>query len=184
MSSKLAEEEEVMKIRLVHLNGWTEEFEDAMTVAQVTGGDKQQHFVFAQAQLATLLNSKPKPLDSATQLQKGSIYFLLPLSIFNTEMSPIDLATISKRLTLAAAAHKPSRIDNKKKKKKKQSKLEIRNRYADRYVPPRINEALGDVDVNNDKQNTSWKPILESITERSFTRAESDSSHQDQDHRY
>ncbi|KAL1818121.1 hypothetical protein ACET3Z_020695 [Daucus carota] len=209
-------------VRVVHLNGWLEEFEDPVTVGQVTG-NQPKHFVFPQAQLLSL---DSKPLDSAAQLELGNIYFLLPHSIFQAEMSPIDLATIYKRLTSAAQkSFKPpnpssSSFNNNNNTTEQaadtntaaagmqQNKLKP-NPYADRYVPPRFNTTLSITDGNSndnkhlfynydhtscdsllmkqqqqqvgDHSPRSWKPILESIIERSFTlrSTESDSSHQD-----
>ncbi|KAL8144582.1 hypothetical protein AgCh_002960 [Apium graveolens] len=198
-------------VRVVHLNGWLEEFEDPVTVKQVTG-NQPKHFVFPQAQLLSL---DSKPMDSAAQLQLGNIYFLLPHSIFQAEMSPMDLATIYKRLT--SAAQKPAKPPNRtadniststdnvvagagqQPQQQQQGKLKP-NRYADRYVPPKINSRPSEHMFNNYDQAScddlitkqqqqqvceqwprSWKPILESIVERSFTlrSTESDSSHQD-----
>ncbi|KAK1353473.1 hypothetical protein POM88_051838 [Heracleum sosnowskyi] len=201
-------------VRVVHLNGWMEEFEDPVTVKQVTG-NQPKHFVFPQAQLLSL---DSKPMDSAAQLVLGNIYFLLPHSIFQDEMSPMDLVTIYKRLT--SAAQKPVKPPNRTTadtnnnkvaaadtstaagQQQQQSKLKP-NRYADRYAPPRMNTTPSDHMFYNydqtscgglvtkqqqqqqqqvcDQSPRSWKPILESIIERSFTlrSTESDSSHQD-----
>lgn len=194
-------------VRVVHLNGWMEEFEDPVTVKQVTG-NQPKHFVFPQAQVLSL---DSKPMGSAAQLELGNIYFLLPHSIFQAEMSPMDLATIYKRLT--SAAHKSVKppilrtADNNNNNNvvaadtstaagQQQSKLKP-NRYADRYVPPRINTTTPSEHMFNiscdglvrkqqqqvccDQSPRSWKPVLESIIERSFTltSTESDSSHQD-----
>lgn len=214
-------------VRVVHLNGWMEEFEDPVTVKQVTG-NQPKHFLFPQAQLLSL---DSKPMDSAAQLELGNIYFLLPHTIFQAEMSPMDLATIYKRLTCAAqkSAKPPNRTADIKnhnnnnnnnvvaadtstssgrqqQQQQQQSKLKP-NRYADRYVavPPRMNTTPSEhmfynYDRNScdglftnkqqqqqqqqqvcDQSPRSWKPILESIIERSFTlrSTESDSSHQD-----
>lgn len=195
-------------VRVVHLNGWLEEFEDPVTVKQVTG-NQPKHFVFPQAQLLSL---DSKPMDSAAQLELGNIYFLLPHSIFQAEMSPMDLATISKRLTSAAQksakpVNRTADVNNNNVVAadtstaaglQQQSKMKP-NRYADRYVPPKINSRPSEHMFNNydhascdglvmkqqqqvcDQSPRSWKPILESIIERSFTlrSTESDSSHQD-----
>lgn len=204
-------------VRVVHLNGWLEEFEDPVTVKQVTG-NQPKLFVFPQAQLLSL---DSKPMDSAAQLELGNIYFMLPHSIFQAEMSPMDLATIYKRLTSAAQkSAKPATnrtADNNnnnnnvvaadtstaaglQQQQQQQSKLKP-NRYADRYVPIKINTRPSEQMFNSydnascdglitkqqqqqqvcDQSPRSWKPILESIIERSFTlrSTESESSHQD-----
>lgn len=194
-------------IRVVHLNGSLEVYEDPITVAQVTG-KQPKHFVFAQAQLLSL---ESKPLDHRAQLELGNIYFLLPHSVFQSEVSPIDLATISRRLTVVAQAARHGQCSAKSTKSlllQRTTKSPSRNynspsrttaspnRYADRTTtasPNRFSDRwrryegsepfyyAGGFNMQNQPttchQSSSpcWKPILESIIERSFThRSESD----------
>lgn len=191
-------------IRVVHLNGSLEVYDDPITVGQVTG-KQPKHFVFAQAQLLSL---ESKPLGHHAQLQLGNIYFLLPHSVFQSEVSPIDLATISRRLTVvaqAAAAARHGQCSTLAAAKSTKSQLlqttdrrtsrttASPNRYADRRTtttasPNRFSDrryeggseafyCAGGFNMQNQPNQSSpcWKPILESIIERSFThRSESD----------
>ncbi|KAL0337133.1 UNVERIFIED_CONTAM: hypothetical protein Scaly_1988400 [Sesamum calycinum] len=79
-------------IRVVHLNGYIEERAHPVTVAQVTG-KPPQHFLFTQAQL---------PAAYAYFLEPGRVYFLLPYTLFASNVSPNDLAPVARKLASMA----------------------------------------------------------------------------------
>ncbi|KAA8522704.1 hypothetical protein F0562_009134 [Nyssa sinensis] len=87
-------------IRVVHLNGYVEDFEQTVTVAQVTGKPPKD-FVCTGAQL---VSGGLKPLKPDTQLELGHVYFLLPYSTFRSDVSPVDLASVARKLTTIAKA--------------------------------------------------------------------------------
>ncbi|KAL5974160.1 hypothetical protein ACLOJK_030823 [Asimina triloba] len=92
-------------VRVVHLSGYVEDFPEAVTVAQVTatGGKPSStitHFICSSAHLLSSGFSHRMPLDA--RLHPGNIYLLLPYSIFQSDSSPVDLASLATRLTAIA----------------------------------------------------------------------------------
>nr|POE75266.1 hypothetical protein CFP56_14301 [Quercus suber] len=85
-------------IRVVHFNGYVEDFEHPVSVNEVTA-KSPKHFVCTPAQL---LSNGSKPLKPDTQLELGKIYFLLPFSTLQADVSPMDLASIVRKLTTVA----------------------------------------------------------------------------------
>ncbi|KAJ4709257.1 DUF4228 domain protein [Melia azedarach] len=135
----------INNVRVVDLNGYVEEFDYPVSVSQVAG-QPPKHFVFTAAQL---LSSAIKPLKPETLLQPGHIYFLLPCSAFQTDVSPLGLAIIVKKLTAKAKSNNPSSSP---------ARSPLRAANGGERLPAR----------------RSWKPILDTIREMSFKRSESD----------
>ncbi|KAI9112473.1 hypothetical protein K1719_016396 [Acacia pycnantha] len=86
-------------VRVVHLNGYVEDFMEPVSVRQLTG-DPPKHFVCTTLQL--LSPSPGTPLRGDTRLQPGQLYFKLPCSVLQADVSPVDLASLAKRLTAIA----------------------------------------------------------------------------------
>lgn len=117
-------------VRVIHTNGYVEDFEGpgVVTVAHVTGclssdpasaaianSDPGKGYVLCSA--AHLLQPGRGPFRPNDALQPGTVYFLLPQSVFQAESSAVDLACLMNRLTAlarkgcATAAPKPSPLD-------------------------------------------------------------------------
>lgn len=155
-------------VRVVHLNGHVENYEETITVRQVITGmsntntdtnttNPPKHFVCTALHLLSPSSSKPF-MNEDTFLQPGLVYFMLPYSILQADVSPVDLASLAKRLSaLAKAKTKPCTVDNKS------SLGERREQFSVAYGgkrPCRVRP---------------WKPILDTIREKSFNRrSESD----------
>ncbi|KAF3452728.1 hypothetical protein FNV43_RR03161 [Rhamnella rubrinervis] len=155
-------------VRVVHLNGYVEDFEQPVMVSQVTGKPSKQ-FVCTPAQI---LSSGSKPLMHDTLLQPGQIYLLLPYSALQADVSPLDLASIVKKLTAIA---KSSRV-NDHQAKPSPSASPVWNSSPGRSSPNRFaqpdNSGYG---AQRSCRARLWKPILDPIRERSFNRrSESD----------
>ncbi|OIS96297.1 hypothetical protein A4A49_01860 [Nicotiana attenuata] len=103
--------EKLKTIRVVHLNGYIEDFDHSISVCKVIG-KHQNHFMFTQSQL---LSSCLKPLNLDYMLEPGYIYFLLPHSTFQYNVSPIDFDQIVRNLS--SIAKNPMAYKNKSKKK-------------------------------------------------------------------
>ncbi|GKV00332.1 hypothetical protein SLEP1_g13039 [Rubroshorea leprosula] len=131
-------------IRLVHLNGYVEDFEPPISVGQVISMSPK-HFVCTAAQL---LSTASLPLKPDDQLQPGSIYFLLPHSAFHADASPTDFASLVKRLTAKAKSVDPTSTS-------------ISTPGSLMEFPEERARSVG---------RRSWKPILDTIKEMSFTR--------------
>jgi hypothetical protein len=157
-------------IRLVHMNGYVEDFEHPVSVSQATG-KPAKHFVCTPAQL---LCSGAEPLNPDTQLEAGKMYFLLPFSILQADVSPMDLVSLVRKLTAVAKA---SRRD---------AKSTLWSQYGSSpgfsspgTSPSRFMEPEGkmmmEYGATRSCRARSWRPILDTIKERSFNRrSESD----------
>jgi hypothetical protein len=161
------------KIRLVHLSGYVEDFEQPISVNQVINSrNPPTHFVCTSLQL---LSSSSKPLKGDTQLQPGNVYFMLPYSILQADVSPVDLASLAKRLTAKA---KTSRFDEKK-SLKGSSPLSNQDALSSIWSSPSMSP--GRVAVAEQYGMTYggrstcrgrlWRPLLDTIREKSFNRS-------------
>ncbi|PNY12156.1 hypothetical protein L195_g008780 [Trifolium pratense] len=163
------------KIRLVHLSGYVEDFEQPISVNQViTSRNPPTHFVCTSLQL---LSSCSKPLKGDAQLQPGNVYFMLPYSILQADVSPVDLASLAKRLTAKA---KTSRLDDKK--SLKATRVDLINNQGLSNVwsspsrsPGRVAVAEQFAMTYGGRSSTSrarlWRPLLDTIREKSFNRS-------------
>ncbi|GMJ15600.1 hypothetical protein HRI_005229200 [Hibiscus trionum] len=132
-------------VRLVHFNGYVEDFEHPVTASEVTGQPPRQYLCTA----AQLLSAGSQPLNPEARLQSGQLYFVLPWSTLRGDVSPLHLASVVKRLTARAKSHDGST----------------------KTMPL---SAVNDRPKRRDTTRT-WKPILDTIREMSFTgRTESD----------
>ncbi|MED6185777.1 hypothetical protein PIB30_060388 [Stylosanthes scabra] len=172
-------------VRLVHLSGYVEDFEEPISVSQVTG-NPPKHFVCTSIQL---LSSSSKPLKADTQLQPGHVYFILPYSILQSEASPVDLATLAKRLNSIAKTRCEEKNKNKKKNtlngKTSTSVFSggdgefsgVWSMSSPCRSPARIGvaEQVAMAMAYGGRSPCRWKPILDTIREKSFNRrSESD----------
>ncbi|CAL5040333.1 unnamed protein product [Urochloa decumbens] len=102
-------------VRVIHTNGYVEDFlgPGVVTVAHVTGcysSDTKDHPTSASAaspryvlcSAAHLLQPGRGPFRPNDPLQPGTVYFLLPQSVFQSESSAVDLACLMNRLTALA----------------------------------------------------------------------------------
>lgn len=148
-------------IRLVHLNGHIEEFNYPVTVCEVTTVSPN-HFVCTPAQL---LSDYSKPLMPNTPLKPGQVYFLLPISVFESAVSPEDFKPVVKKLVNIARS--------------KRFKTESKSCHCQLPAEKNVTEEQGIIGLAGPMQKSTksriWKPILATIRERSFNRrSESD----------
>ncbi|CAL0320317.1 unnamed protein product [Lupinus luteus] len=158
-------------IRLVHLCGYVEDFDEPISVNQVTG-NSPKYFVCTSLQLL----SSSQPLKRDTQLQLGNVYFMLPYSILQVDVSPMDLASLAKRLTTIAK----TRCGSKKflkdgsslLRQNECSNIACRSEGREGVVAKESGVTYG---ARNSLRMQPWKPLLDTIRERSFNRrSESD----------
>ncbi|KAK9055280.1 hypothetical protein SSX86_026362 [Deinandra increscens subsp. villosa] len=86
------------KIRVVHLDGSLEDYEDPATVDQVVS-NFPKHYLCAPIDI---IQSGLVPLKLDHQLKPGQIYFMLPNSTLKFNVSPGDLASLTKKLMTIA----------------------------------------------------------------------------------
>ncbi|XP_058728934.1 uncharacterized protein LOC131601180 [Vicia villosa] len=145
-------------IRVVHLNGFVEDFYQPISASQVIG-NLPKHFVCTSVQL---LSSSYKPLKrDNSQLLPGQLYFILPYSVLQADVSPMDLACLARRLTAKGKAkNKPCDYN------KSPSRSPCRVGMEEKVMMKGGRSSC---------RVQSWKPILESIAEKSLNRrSESD----------
>ncbi|XVE71878.1 hypothetical protein DITRI_Ditri10aG0187100 [Diplodiscus trichospermus] len=151
-------------IRLVHLNGYVEDFDQPISVSEVVGKPPKQ-FLFTAAQL---LSAGSKPLNPGTQLQPGHLYFVLPFSALQDDISPLDMASVVKRLTARAKSVSSHHVSQNSLGSQGNSSVRIP------WMPERREMEYGCRKSCRMKAQ-SWKPILDTIKEISFSRrSESD----------
>ncbi|KAG6388983.1 hypothetical protein SASPL_150420 [Salvia splendens] len=88
----------IKSIRIVRLNGSVEEINYPITVAEVTG-NQPKDFLFTQA---SLLAAAATPLKMEAPLEAGLVYFLLPATLFQSNVAPVELAPIVRKLASIA----------------------------------------------------------------------------------
>ncbi|KAM7481330.1 hypothetical protein LguiB_005913 [Lonicera macranthoides] len=163
-------------IRVVHLNGYVEDFEDHVTVSQFTGKPPKHFFMCTQAQL---LSPSLKPLMPDTWLEPGRLYFLLPYSILRSDASSVDLARLAKKLTTMAKTRrskaKSTRPDVTSVSPYGSSPWSSPAQSPDRSSVESKNCDLSSFGMGKSSKPMSWKPFLATIREISFNRrSESD----------
>ncbi|ESW26720.1 hypothetical protein PHAVU_003G142300 [Phaseolus vulgaris] len=151
-------------IRVVHINGYVEDFEEPISVRQVIGYPSK-HFLCTST---LLLSTSSKPMNGNTHLQPGQVYFMLPYSVLQADVSPVDLTGLVKRLSAIAKASplssqnqtvwcSPSRSPSKA-------------GAAEQYGVGKMN-----IGGRSPCKVQSWKPILDTISEKPYNRrSESD----------
>ncbi|KAK2646411.1 hypothetical protein Ddye_021606 [Dipteronia dyeriana] len=145
----------IKNIRVVHLNGHVEDFMFPVLVSQVTGRS-QKHFLCTAGQLLVIGS---KPLKPDTLLEPGHIYFLLPSSALQADVSPLDLASLVKRLTAKAKS-------SKSQQGRCSSPLSLSSIWNSPDTSPEMETGVKGVS----RTRRSWRPILDTIREMSFNR--------------
>ncbi|KAJ8562388.1 hypothetical protein K7X08_011679 [Anisodus acutangulus] len=173
-SFKIGHSDKLKTVRVVHLNGYVEDFDHPISVSEVMG-KPQKHFIFTQSQL---LSTCLQPLNHNYMLQQGHFYFLLPHSTFQSSVSPIDLVPIAKKLSGIAKNHMAYK-DKLRKKKSLNGTSPIwnsppsspNNPFSGRGIRVEPQTRLQRISTKSPK----WEPFLDTIRERSFNRrSESD----------
>ncbi|KAK7329754.1 hypothetical protein VNO77_23931 [Canavalia gladiata] len=159
-------------VRVVHLNGYVEDFEEPISASQVIGYPPK-HFICTSTQL---LSCSSKSLNGDAHLQPGQMYFMLPYSVLQTDFSPVDLASLAKRLT---AIGKTRACDSLKGNSPLSSQTGLWSSPS--RSPGRVGVAVQvgkSMTMNGGKSPCRlqpWKPILDTIKEKPLNRrSESD----------
>jgi len=85
-------------IRVVHLNGQLDEFPAPVSVKRALQNDPR-HFICCSRDLSAV---NCRPLQPAEDLRLGELYFLLPLSVLESDLSSENLVALAARLYAAA----------------------------------------------------------------------------------
>lgn len=97
-------------VRVIHTNGYVQDFDASadgapVTVARATascGGGSSGGSRYVLCSSSHLLQPGRAPFRPDDALQPGTVYFLLPHSVFQSESSAVDLACLMNRLTALA----------------------------------------------------------------------------------
>ncbi|KAF8035149.1 hypothetical protein BT93_C1242 [Corymbia citriodora subsp. variegata] len=188
-------------VRVVHLNGCLEYFEPPVTVSQVTGnGGKlsSRHFLCTASQLlSTTASSKSKLLRPDEVLDPANLYFLLPFSALQADVSPVNLAVLVGKLNKQAKlAQRKTMSTGNPPRTSLSERLHVSSPmcssparsyasspgrappYSPSRSPVRLFETETDLAACGALRSTgarSWRPNLDPIKEKSFNRrSESD----------
>jgi PADRE domain len=85
-------------VRVVHMNGFVEDYEGPVTAGRVIG--KSDRYMLCSS--SNILYSGKHAFKPGDPLEPGRIYFLLPITILQSEASPVDFACLLNRLTSLA----------------------------------------------------------------------------------
>lgn len=161
-------------VRVIHTNGYVEDFDGpgVVTVATVTGclsssdpaaaAANGKGYVLCSA--AHLLQPGRGPFRPDDALQPGTVYFLLPQSVFQAESSAVDLACLMNRLTAlarkgcATAAPKPSPLDAL-------FDVDAASAAGSRQPQPAVPAAAKEDSKDLSGRAATWRPRLDRIDE-------------------
>ncbi|KAI3782298.1 hypothetical protein L2E82_12338 [Cichorium intybus] len=155
-----SKEGKLKTIRVVHLDGSVDDYVDPATVEQVIG-NFPKHFLCTPIQI---LQDGLVPLQPNHQLETGQTYFMLPNSTLSFNASPMDLTSLTRKLTNIA---KTSRCTSKSAPASPSasplwaSEPSSPNRFLDRRPSGETREES----MLNSPKSPLWKPILAPITE-------------------
>ncbi|GJS93619.1 hypothetical protein Tco_0800587 [Tanacetum coccineum] len=147
-------------IRIVHLDGYLENYEDPATVDQVIN-NFPKHFLCTPLQV---LQNGLVPLSHDHQLKTGQIYFILPNSTLRFNDSPQDLTSLTRKLTKIA---KTGQCPFKTTKRSPSSASSLPTPQATSPRPcldSRFGNNGEDIMLNSPK-SPQWIPVLDTIIE-------------------
>ncbi|OWM84288.1 uncharacterized protein LOC116194807 [Punica granatum] len=166
-------------VRIVHLNGLVEDFDPPIFVNQLITSKPPKHFIITPSQLLSPLS---KPLNSNAKLEPGRVYFLLPYSTLQPDVSPANLATLVKKLMEKANSQRPGNRSLSASPGASPMRSPVRGFISNAFIgspgrsPTRFYEPeVSSVGYKSQKSVKAWRPLLDTIRERSFNRrSESD----------
>ncbi|CAA6662357.1 unnamed protein product [Spirodela intermedia] len=145
-------------VRLVHINGYVEEFPGPVTVDEVTG-----------------------KAPSCCRLLPGRLYFLLPPTVLQSDTSPVDLAALATRLSAHARSGGDAAAGGAARSRAKSGLLhsdEVGAAPAAGMMAEGGGEdtrgggAVGGIGGRMTASRARWwKPVLDTIEEKSFRRS-------------
>uniref|UniRef100_A0A7N0ZYG8 Uncharacterized protein n=1 Tax=Kalanchoe fedtschenkoi TaxID=63787 RepID=A0A7N0ZYG8_KALFE len=134
-------------IRVVHLDGRIEDYDEPIRVNQIIQNPKMD-VLCTKSQLLCPTCSY-KALDSECELELGNLYFLMPISAFRSEASVTDMANTVNKLTSIANT----------------TRLKLKQEEC----PRPVGRGSGPDRVESEKSldKCVWKPVLDTIGEMS-----------------
>ncbi|KAM0021289.1 hypothetical protein Hdeb2414_s0024g00649261 [Helianthus debilis subsp. tardiflorus] len=142
------------RTRVVHLDGSLVDYQDPTTVDQVLR-NFPNHFLCTPVQI---IQAGLVPLRLDHQLRSGKLYFMLPDSTLKFNASPVDLASLTKKLMNIA---KTSRSNSAKSVPTSPSASPLCNPQP-RSPSHSFGRGCGEDSM---VKSLRWKPILDAITE-------------------
>lgn len=167
-------------VRIVHFDGLVEDYDHPVFVDQLITSKPPKHFICTPAQL---LSPFSKPLALSAELEPGRLYFLLPFSTLQPDVSPVNLANLVKKLTEKASAPRPEpKIPGTTSPGASPMRSQARSVGSSVLMgsPSRSPTLFCQLEVSSmgyrsPRPVRAWRPLLDTIRERSFNRrSESD----------
>lgn len=165
-SSKISKMEVTLKtIRVVHMDGLLEDYEEPATVDQVIN-NFPKHFVCTPIQI---LQNGLIPLKPDYQLKTGQIYFLLPNYTLKFDASPMDLTSLTRKLTNIAKTGR-CLVKSVPTSPSASPLWDPKVKSPNRFLECRMCGVGGVENMGNTVKLPQWKPNLATIREKSFNR--------------
>ncbi|CAM8963285.1 unnamed protein product [Rhodiola kirilowii] len=148
-------------IRVVHFDGRIEDYDKPIKVNQIIHNPTKD-VLCTKSQL--LCRTSSIALKSDCELELGNLYFLMPISAFTSEASMMDMANMVNKLTNIAKNTRVKECSNSK-----PVSVAVGPAGYGSDEPGRVEVGEGFV------ERFVWKPVLETIGEKSLNgRSESD----------
>ncbi|KAK9055278.1 hypothetical protein SSX86_026360 [Deinandra increscens subsp. villosa] len=143
-------------IRVVHLDGSLQDYENPATVDQVIT-NFPMHYLCTPVEI---LQSGLVPLQLNHQLKTGQIYFILPNSTLKFNTCPDDLTSLTRKLMNIAKTSRscPPKLVSRSPSASPQGTSESK------FVDRRYGE-FGEVRMLNSPKSPQWKPVMDTIIE-------------------
>ncbi|KAK4791878.1 hypothetical protein SAY86_022313 [Trapa natans] len=97
-------------VRIVHYDGLVEDFVYHVFVDQLITSKPPMRFICTPAQLLSSSSSQYMAMNS--KLERGQLYFMLPLSVLQPDVSLVSLTNLVKKLMERANAHRGLELGN------------------------------------------------------------------------
>uniref|UniRef100_A0A0C9RSY5 TSA: Wollemia nobilis Ref_Wollemi_Transcript_14350_1029 transcribed RNA sequence n=1 Tax=Wollemia nobilis TaxID=56998 RepID=A0A0C9RSY5_9CONI len=155
-------------IRIVHLNGQVDDVQAPVKVKQVLQ-QHPRHFLCNSRDLHGIASKRL--MSGEDEVRMGEIYFLLPLSILDSEMSPKNSAALAARLLAAA-----KREDSKPAQGRAGDSNPFRGISSNRTMYEKVMECCDNQELQLAykehlmAKSRSWKPQLLTIQEAGLAR--------------
>lgn len=153
-------------VRIVHLNGQLDEFPAPVTVKRVLQNHPNQFICWSRDLFAV----NCRPLQPEEELLLGELYFLLPLSILNSDLSVKNLVALAARL-YATARKEASRAAQRRRSTDSTCDLpgedlsSTNEKFLRSCDDPELKMAFREHLISKSR---SWRPRLDTIQETGF----------------
>ncbi|KAI3811473.1 hypothetical protein L1987_21197 [Smallanthus sonchifolius] len=150
-------------IRVVHLDGSLQDYENPATVDQVIS-NFPMHYLCTPVEI---YQSGLVPLELNHQLKTGQIYFILPNSTLKFNTSPDDLTTLTRKLMNIAKTGRscPAKSVSRSPSASPLCSPQRTSRSKFLRLDRRCGDNNGQVSMLSSPKLPLWKPVMDTIIE-------------------